>query len=187
MRVLGLLVAAVFVAVLAWNLLADRTPYTPAARPGGGFPAPGSCHVRGRGLYVLPDPRCTPGAIDARVTQANAEDTICARGWTATVRPPEAVTERDTRQALAAYGYYAGHRVYQLDHLVPVELGGSNAGENLWLEVDYPGGSPRSGYLNPKDRVEERLHALVCQGRISLARAQTAIRTDWITALGGAR
>jgi hypothetical protein len=57
---------------------------------------------------------------------------------------------------------------------VPLELGGSNATSNLWLE---PGSIP-----NPKDKVENRLHDQVCAGEISLAAAQQAIATDWTTA-----
>ncbi|HEY1457602.1 MAG TPA: hypothetical protein VGF15_03700, partial [Solirubrobacteraceae bacterium] len=45
-------------------------------------PAPGSCHARGSGLFSLPDSRCTPGAIDPAVTQANITETICRPGYT---------------------------------------------------------------------------------------------------------
>jgi hypothetical protein len=33
-----------------------------------------------------------------------------------------------------------------------------------------------------KDRLEDRLHELVCAGRLSLPEAQKAIATDWIVA-----
>ena len=33
-----------------------------------------------------------------------------------------------------------------------------------------------------KDKLENRLHELVCAGRLSLPEAQKAIATDWITA-----
>jgi hypothetical protein len=33
-----------------------------------------------------------------------------------------------------------------------------------------------------KDRLENALHRAVCSGSITLADAQTAIRTDWIAA-----
>src|SRR5579871_5396607 len=41
----------------------------------------------------LPDPSCTPGALNPDVTQATIASTICKTGWTATVRPPLSVTE----------------------------------------------------------------------------------------------
>src|SRR5947209_3170748 len=45
-------------------------------------PAPGSCHARGSGVYSLPDPHCTPGAISPAVTEANIQSTICRSGYT---------------------------------------------------------------------------------------------------------
>jgi hypothetical protein len=62
----------------------------------------------------------------------------------------------------------------ELDHLVPLELGGSNDATNLWSE--------RPPTPNPKDKVEDALNAAVCQGRVSLAAAQHAIAADWLTA-----
>ena len=132
----------------------------------------GRCYYRDHGQ--LPDPRCTPGSIDPDVTQADIQSTICKKGWTATVRPPEAQTERFKYDvAYPHYGTPPGERT-ELDHLVPLELGGSNDATNLWPE--YPP-SP-----NPKDKVEDALNHAVCDGRVSLARAQAAIASDWMTA-----
>ena len=138
-------------------------------------PPAGSCHARGRGLYSLPDPRCTPGAIDPAVTQGNLARTICRPGYSARVRPPESVTEREKRASLRAYGDRQPLRAYEYDHLVSLELGGArNDARNLWPE---PGRAP-----NPKDSLESRLHARVCRGQMSLAAAQLAIARDWVSA-----
>jgi len=132
----------------------------------------GHCSYRDHGQ--LPDPRCTPGSIDPAVTQAGIRSTICKKGWTTTVRPPESQTERFKYDvAYPAYGTPQSERT-ELDHLVPRELGGSNDATNLWPE--YPP-SP-----NPKDRVENALNAAVCDGRVKLAAAQAAIAADWLTA-----
>lgn len=64
----------------------------------------GSCHARGSGLETLPDAACTPGGTNADVTQATIAVTICRRGWTASVRPPESYTEPLKRELMAAYG-----------------------------------------------------------------------------------
>jgi len=136
-------------------------------------PPPGSCHARGSGLFSLPDPRCTPGAIDPAVGQANIASTICRAGYTRTVRPPEWVTEPEKRQSLASYGNEGPLHDYEYDHLVPLELGGAeNDPRNLWPE---PGASP-----NPKDELESQLHWLVCAGKLSLATAQREIANDWV-------
>lgn len=138
-------------------------------------PPPGSCHARGRGLYSLPDPRCTPGAIDPAVTQGNLARTICRSGYSARVRPPESVTEREKRASMRAYGDRQPLRAYEYDHLVSLELGGApNDARNLWPE---PGRAP-----NPKDSLEGRLHARVCHGLMSLTAAQLAIARDWVSA-----
>jgi hypothetical protein len=136
---------------------------------------PGSCHARGPGLFTLPDPYCTPGAIDLAVSQQAIESTICRRGFTASERPPEWVSETEKRASLAAYGDTGRMRDYEYDHLVPLELGGApNDRDNLWAE---PGASP-----NRKDALENRLNELVCRRRIALTAAQRQIADDWVAA-----
>jgi hypothetical protein len=138
-------------------------------------PSAGSCHARGHGLFSLPDPLCTPGATDPAVTQANLFSTICHSGYSEGVRPSESVTEPEKRASLAAYGDRRPLHDYEYDHLVSLELGGApNDPRNLWPE---PGASP-----NPKDSLEDRLHARVCDGDIKLAAAQLAIARNWVIA-----
>jgi hypothetical protein len=132
----------------------------------------GHCSYRDNGQ--LPDPRCTPGSIDPAVTQANIGSTICRSGYTKTVRPPESETERFKFDvAYPAYGDPQSEKT-ELDHEVSLELGGSNDATNLWPE------SPSTP--NPKDKVENALNDAVCSGRITLAAAQQAIASDWLTA-----
>ena len=131
----------------------------------------GPCHARGTPPAVLPDPRCTPGAFDPAVTAA----VLCAPGYsTRHYRPPVTETARfKFEQAYPAYGIPAGTPA-ELDHLIPLELGGANDAANLWPE---PGLVP-----NPKDRIETDLHDAVCAGKVSLEAAQRAIAADWLTA-----
>lgn len=75
-------------------------------------PAPGGLGHRAKTAGCtrqagLPDPACTPGATDPRVTQATLATTICSRGYTAIVRPPLNVTEKIK---LRGCGYVAGPR-----------------------------------------------------------------------------
>jgi hypothetical protein len=133
---------------------------------------PGSCRARDAGRFALPDPRCTPGAVSPAVTPADLDATICSHGYTARVRPPEAVTEPEKLASMAAYGDRGSPRRYEYDHLVPLELGGAgNDPRNLWPE---PGASP-----NPKDTVERVLRSMVCERRLSLRAAQEEIAGDW--------
>ncbi|MDQ6835360.1 MAG: hypothetical protein M3016_04160, partial [Actinomycetota bacterium] len=138
-------------------------------------PRPGACHARGHGLFPLPDPRCTPGAIDPTVTQGDIGRTICRHGYTRRVRPPEYITEPEKRASLRAYGDAGPLRRYEYDHLVALELGGArNDARNLWPE--------RGSIPNPKDELEYRLRTRVCERRMTLAAAQRAIAGDWVAA-----
>ena len=136
-------------------------------------PKAGSCRATGSGLLSEPDPTCTPGALNPAVTQATIDQTICVGGWTATVRPPESVTEPEKLASIAAYGDGGSIHDYEYDHLVSLELGGAlNDARNLWPE---PGASP-----NPKDSVENALHRMVCDGQLRLAQAQHIVATGWV-------
>lgn len=64
---------------------------------------------------------------------------------------------------------------YEVDHLVSLQLGGSNDIANLWPEA----ASPKPGF-HEKDRVENYLHDQVCSGAISLSQAQAEIATNWL-------
>lgn len=63
----------------------------------------------------------------------------------------------------------------EVDHLVSLELGGSNSQANLFPEAATP--SPGS---HEKDRLENALHGEVGDGTIKLRRAQRLIASDWI-------
>ncbi len=131
----------------------------------------------------LPDPAVTPGAVNPAVTQQDIRETICRRGWTATVRPPEAYTERLKRQQLYGRGssYRAlGERLrdYEEDHLIPLEAGGSpDDPRNLWPE-------PRFGEWSAaaKDHLEREINWRICHGRMTLAEGQAAFMGDWTEA-----
>lgn len=148
---------------------------TTAARsssvPGSVLPLLSRCHANG----VLPDPVCTPGSINPTVTQATIGATICVKGWTATIRPSVGFTNKLKAQSMKDYGYAdINPKDYEEDHRVPLEVGGAPMDSaNLWAE--------RGSIPNPKDRVENRVHADVCAGRITLAQGQAVFLGDWTT------
>lgn len=117
----------------------------------------------------LPDHQCTPGTIFTRATVAQ----ICTPAYTQKVRHVTAATRR---RVYASYGETGSHPFpeWEVDHLIPLELGGSNSVRNLWPEH-----RPRA-----KDHVENELHDRVCGGSMRLVTAQRRIAKDWRTALG---
>jgi len=146
----------------------------PAGDSSAAMPGPGTCKLGSRDGQPLPDPNCTPGTVNSAVHQDNIKDTICKSGWTKTVRPPTSKTNAMKAASARSYDLTPGDKS-EYDHLVSLELGGApDDPRNLWVE---PGTIP-----NPKDAVENKLHAAVCSGLIQLAPAQKAIAGNWVTA-----
>jgi hypothetical protein len=138
----------------------------PCLKPGSTYRPPatrkpvlfrGRCK-RGR----LPDYHCTPGAAFRNITA----DDVCTSGYSKRVRN---VSESLKQKVYLAYGIRR-HRpyAYEIDHLVSLELGGSNSQKNLWPEKQ-PG-------AKLKDKVENFLHRQLCDGVISLRSAQSKIK-----------
>jgi len=120
---------------------------------------------------LLPDPKMTPGA-----TLPVATGDICVSGYSQKVRNVPADVKQ---QVYAEYGI-TSHQPgeYEVDHLISLELGGSNSIKNLW---------PQSYLTQPwnahvKDKLENEIHAEVCSGKVDLPTAQHDISTDWIAA-----
>lgn len=117
----------------------------------------------------LPDSACTPGAIFTHATPQQ----ICTYGYARSVRN---VLYSEKDQAYAEYGIsHHSPGQYEVDHLIPLELGGSNDLANLWPEA----AAPKPGF-HEKDQVENYLHDQVCSGAMSLKDAQTQIATNWL-------
>jgi hypothetical protein len=126
------------------------------------------CRVRG----PLPDPGCTPGTRYRLVDKQRA----CTPGYAGSVRN---VPQSRKDAVYGAYGirrHFDGHNG-EVDHLVSLELGGTNATANLFPEA----ATPRPG-SHEKDRLENRLHDDVCSGQITLRRAQRVIAGNWVKA-----
>ena len=117
---------------------------------------PSSVHTPPEGTFAelgLPNKVLTPGdKLD--VTKAD----ICTPGYTKKVRDVPAVVKRELYSS-----YHAERRegvCCEVDHLIPLELGGSNRTANLWPQR-YDG----KWSARDKDRIEARLHSLVCTGK----------------------
>ena len=118
--------------------------------------------------YVYPNPTLTPGAI--LTTDAS---TICAPGYASSVRDVSTATKE---QVYAEYGvsYPQPLGAYEVDHFIPLEIGGSNDITNLWLEP----ATPTPGF-HQKDQFENFEHGQVCNGTISVTEAQRRMASDW--------
>ena len=153
----------------------------------GPIPAAGTCHMRASATGdPMPDPACTPGAIDPTISEANLGSTLCRQGgYTSVIRPPDTLSGPVKRKLLAAYGIpEAQIDDFELDHLVAMAVGGASDTRNLWPEPNTFRQFPRSSvWQNDKDAVETYLLHAICDGRISLGAARGAMAADWTTAV----
>ncbi len=160
-QTLRLILLAIALGIALWQYFHPTTTTTPnGTNSSQALNAPGK-----------PNPQVTPG--DVLTTDANV---VCVSGYTKTVRNvPESLKE----QVFQEYGVTNRQPGdYEVDHLISLELGGSNSVRNLWAESYVS--RPLNAHV--KDRLENVLHDLVCAGRLKLTAAQHMIANDWTVA-----
>jgi hypothetical protein len=91
-------------------------------RPFGPRTKDAGCSVRD----ALPDAACTPGAVFPDATAAQ----VCGRGYSSSVRSVPAEVSREVYREYRIARRTTGE--YEVNHLVPLEAGGSNDIANLW-------------------------------------------------------
>jgi hypothetical protein len=139
--------------------------------------------------YPVPDPNCTPGAENPSVTLAvlrnSAFRTDCLRNCV--------TSESQKHVTYAWYGLNAppnnsgSTQTCELDHLVPLELGGADTLDNIWPQCGPAGVRLNQRYFRLKDMVENYLAAQVKAGRMDLEAARHGIAQDWTPYLQSAQ
>jgi hypothetical protein len=152
------------------------TPIHPAASP-----LPKVCHPKEHNGFQLPDPDCTPGAINPTLPEAVLKDgafrTSCVRN--------DATTEKEKESTYKSYKIKKpAHNIHdtqvcELDHLVPLYLGGADTLDNIWPQCGPSGAQLDERFFKQKDNVEMMLGLKVRHGEMSLAEAQRKIAEDW--------
>lgn len=151
-------------------------------------PANGDCSTTLRHGYPVPDPHCTPGGIDPAVTP----EVLRNRSWRTGCIRDCATSEEEKHVTYRWYGMRAprgnsGRRqVCELDHLVPLELGGADGLGNIWPQCGPSQTDLKDRYFKVKDRVENYLADEVKAGRMPLEAAQRGIAADWTQYLDAA-
>lgn len=147
------------------------------------------CHVRMRNGHPLPDPKCTPGAINPTVTSDVLGNlnfrTRCVRNRATTAR-----------EKMATYRWYGmrppkhNHgrtQSCELDYLIPLKLGGADTLDNVWPQCGPAHGPIWKRSFKRKDLVENYLAKMVRDGKMPLWQAQQGIAKDWTQYLPAAK
>ena len=106
---------------------------------------------------------------------ANQKPTIeqlCTSHYTTTIRPSTSYTTPLKRKLLKKYNLVGVVEDYQLDHKIPLILGGEPKGEeNLWMQPKLD--------AKKKDKLEIKLYRQMCKKQITLEAAQK-IMFEWV-------
>ena len=161
--VIFIIVLMVFMSIAGFIVSNNTVPNTQVALNG----VPSKSSNCSFDYLPYPDPACTTGAVFSNLTK----DDICWSGYSASVRDvPESLKSK-------VYENYGVERVpyaYEVDHCCSLALGGSNEISNLWIQK-Y---NMTLGAYD-KDRVENCLHRLVCDGDMNLQQAQYDVCHNW--------
>jgi hypothetical protein len=141
---------------------------------------PDKAKTPGKPLRTVPDQKAAACLTQlmgdtVAVGEAISLTMICRPDYSKCIRN---VSEQEKKAVYEAYGIPGGeHHGYcdvtqgcEVDHLISIEIGGSNEQTNLWPQ-------PYSG-LQWTAHVKDR----ICSGKILLTTAQKEIADDWVAA-----
>ena len=151
--------------------------------------------------FPVPDPACTPGAINPTLTVDVLKDsrfkTGCVRDQAeAESRPAPRPDERPGPAKTDTYDWYSVSRpegnqgqnqICELDHLISLELGGADTLDNIWPQCGPPGVTLDNRFFKEKDTVENYLAWMVKHDQMDLVDAQKGIASDWTQYLDDAQ
>jgi hypothetical protein len=150
------------------------------------------CRTSIKGGYPLPDSNCTPGAVNPTVTlavlQAGSFRTPCERNVISSMHEKNATY---TAYDIVHPAHNTGNtQICELDHLVSLEIGGSDGISNIWPQCGPDDVGLRLRYFKQKDMVEDYIAALIKDHTIDtdekLKSYQQGIATDWTQYLNDA-
>jgi hypothetical protein len=144
-------------------------------------PAQGACKTRKSGKYALPDRDCTPGATNKTLTLAVLTDS----GFRTACLRDKATSSSKKQNTYAWYGIdkpaqnTGQSQVCELDHLIPLYLGGADTLDNIWPQCGPDSATLNNRFFKQKDKVELYLGEQVRSGALGLTEAQNGIAKNW--------
>lgn len=187
----GLALAVLLTVVLgAADAMAQALPAfnplaTQALAPTSATHAPGSCHVRkaANGMQ-LPDPACSPGAINPTLTQA-----VLLNPAFRTDMVRDKLTSPSVK--MRVYAWYGiakptnnvgQNQTCEMDHVVDLASGGADSLDNVWPQCQAPGSAPvpvGKREFKIKDTFAEHDVMRLVKAGASLPDLQRRIAQDW--------
>ncbi|MEA2917697.1 MAG: hypothetical protein QOJ15_9778, partial [Bradyrhizobium sp.] len=138
---------------------------------------------------LLPDPSCSPGAVNPTLTLA----VLKTKGFTTKCVRDQASSPHEKQQT---YGWYkikkpannsGKTQTCELDHIISLELGGADTVDNIWPQCGPTRAALNKRFFKQKDAVENFLNREVKAGRMALSDAQHGIAEDWTQFLAKAK
>ena len=144
-------------------------------------PAPGGCTVKESRGHPIPDPNCSPGAVNPTLTlkllKTKGFTTKCVRNMAST-----------PTQKAQTYAWYdipkpknnqGVKMTCELDHIVSLQLGGADTLDNLWPQCGPNGVPLPKRHFKLKDDVENFIARQIKAGAMDMKDAQRRIAEDW--------
>lgn len=155
------------------------------------LPPEGKCVPDHRNGFPVPDPNCTPGAINPTLTL----EVLSNPKFTTKFVRDEADGSKATDKAKTYDWYGIKHptnntgenQVCELDHFISLEIGGADTLDNIWPQCGPSGVALMERYFKQKDAVEDYLAWLVTHNSMDLKLAQRCIAHDWTQFLENAK
>lgn len=160
-----LLIVLITVTFQACSVPHKKRPAIKAPEPTANFEEP-RYDDGGYGI-AYPNKALTPGSV----VDATRED-VCAPGYSKRMRAK--VSKQTKALVYYRYGLKYDSKHFQIDHLIPISIGGSNDPDNLWPQpiINNYG-------FREKQKVAAYLHNQVCADKMDIRDAQEMIRVDW--------
>jgi hypothetical protein len=153
------------------------------------LPPNATCKPHVKNGLPLPDPDCSPGAINPTLTLA----VLKTKGFTTRCVRDQASSPHEKQQTYVWYkikkpANNSGQtQTCELDHIISLELGGADTVDNLWPQCGPTKAALNRRFFKQKDAVENFLAREVKAGRMDLSKAQRGIAEDWTQFLAKAK
>jgi len=144
-------------------------------------PSAGGCTPKESNGHPIPDPTCSPGAVNPTLTLK----VLKTKGFTTKCVRDQASSKKQKERTYAFYGIKkpannsGKTQTCELDHIISLQLGGADTLENLWPQCGPPRTALAKRHFKLKDDVENFLARQIKAGKIGLSEAQNGIAEDW--------